>query len=142
MALAPGHTNRERVEALTERCGSCHSDYLDPLGFAFEGFDRAGRARDVDNGVPVNTTGSYPFEDGTREFADARELMRIMADGTQAHTCYAKMLTGYALQRDIVAGDRPLLDDLAVVSRERSLKEMVISLVRNPAFRLRQEGTP
>ena len=40
MPLAPGHTNRERVEALTARCGSCHSDYLDPLGFAFEGFDR------------------------------------------------------------------------------------------------------
>jgi hypothetical protein len=142
MPLAPGHTNRERVEALTARCGSCHTDYLGPLGFAFEGFDGTGRARDVDNGVPVNTAGSYPFEDGTRQFADARELMRIMADGTQAHTCYAKKLTGYALQRDIVAVDRPLLDELAAVSRERSLKEMVISLVRNPAFRLRQEGTP
>ena len=142
MPLAPGHTNRERVEALTASCGSCHSKYLDPLGFAFEGFDGMGRARDVDNGVPVDAPGSYPFEDGTRQFADARELMRIMADGTQAHTCYAKMLTGYALQRDIVTGDRPLLDELAGVSRERSLKEMVISLVRNPAFRLRQEGTP
>ena len=52
------------------------------------------------------------------------------------------MLTGYALQRDIVADDRPLLGELAEVSRERSLKDMVISLVRNPAFRLRAEGTP
>ena len=142
MPLAPGYTNRERVEALTASCGGCHNDYLDPLGFAFEGFDGMGRARAVDSGDPVNATGSYPFEDGTRQFADARDLMRIMADGTQAHTCYAKMLTGYALARDIVAGDRPLLDELAGVSRERSLKDMVISLVRNPAFRLRQEGTP
>jgi len=142
MPLAPGHTNRERVEALTSRCSPCHSDYIDPLGFAFEGFDGTGRARDVDHGVPVNATGSYPFEDGTRPFADARDLMRIMADGTQAHTCYAKMLTGYALQRDIVAADRPLLDGLAGVSRQRSLKEMVIALVRDPAFRLRREGTP
>ena len=92
--------------------------------------------------MPVDTTGSFSFEDGTRQFADARELMRILADGTQAHTCYAKMLTGYALQRDVVENDRPLLGDLATVSRERSLKEMVISLVRNPAFRLRAEGTP
>ena len=45
-------------------------------------------------------------------------------------------------QRDIVAGDRPLLDELAGGEPRGSLKEMVISLVRNPAFRLRQEGTP
>jgi hypothetical protein len=141
-SLRPGQTNRERVESLTGSCPVCHSGYINPLGFAFEGFDGMGRGRDRDNGAPVDATGSYPFEDGTRQFADARELMRIMADGAQAHTCYAKMLTGYALARDIVAGDRPLLDALATVSRERSLKEMIISLVRNPAFRLRQEGTP
>jgi hypothetical protein len=140
--LAAGQTNRERIEDLTASCAVCHTSYIDPLGFAFEGFDGTGSARAVDNGDPVDASGSYPFEDGTQQFADARELMRIMADGTQAHTCYAKMLTGYALARDIVAGDRPLLDGLATVSRERSLKEMVISLVRNPAFRLRQEGTP
>jgi len=92
--------------------------------------------------VPIDTTGTFAFEDGTRRFADARELMGTLAEGTQAHTCYAKMLTGYALQRDVVERDRPLLGDLASVSRQRSLKEMVISLVRNPAFRLRAEGTP
>ena len=112
------------------------------LGFAFEGFDGLGRQRELDNGVPVDTTGSFPFESGRRQFADARELMRILAEEAQAHTCYAKMLAGYALQRDVVEKDRPLLGDLATVSRERSLKEMVISLVRNPAFRLRAEGMP
>jgi len=101
-----------------------------------------GRARAVDNGVPVNTSGGYPFEDGTRQFADARELMRVMADGTQAHTCYAKMLTGYALQRDLVEADRPLLQDLGAVSRAQSLKAMIASLVRSPAFRSRPGGTP
>ena len=68
--------------------------------------------------------------------------MRILADSAQAHACYARKLTGYALQRDIVDGDRPAITDLAAVSRERSLKEMVISLVRNPAFRLRAEVQP
>ena len=68
--------------------------------------------------------------------------MHILADSPLAHTCYAKMLTGYALQRDLVEDDRPLLQDLAGVSRGRSLKEMIVSLVRNPAFRARPEGTP
>jgi len=140
--LAAGQTNRDRVEKLTASCAGCHGDLINPLGFAFEGFDGLGQPRDLDNGVPVDTTGTFSFEGGTRRFADARELMRILADGTQAHTCYAKMLTGYALQRDVVEKDRPLLGDLATVSRERSLKDMVISLVRNPAFRLRAEGTP
>jgi len=140
--LAPGQTNRDRVEKATASCTGCHGDLINPLGFAFEGFDGLGQPRDLDNGVPVDTTGTFSFEGGTSRFGDARELMRILADGTQAHTCYAKMLTGYALQRDIVETDRPLLGDLAKVSRERSLKEMVMSLVRNPAFRLRAEGTP
>ena len=52
------------------------------------------------------------------------------------------MLAGYALQRDLVEDDRALLNDLAVVSRERSLKEMVISLARNPAFRARPRTAP
>jgi len=140
-ALVPGQSNRNRIEKLTASCTGCH-DLIDPLGFAFEGFDGLGQQRDLDNGVPVDTTGSYAFEDGTRPFADARALLRILADGAQAHTCYAKMLTGYALQRDLVEGDRALLKDLATVSRAQSLKEMVVSLVRNPAFRSRSEGTP
>ena len=140
--LAPGQTNRDRIEQVTANCTSCHGDVIDALGFAFEGFDGLGRQRAFDNGVPVDTTGSFPFEGGRREFADARELMRILAEEVRAHACYAKMLTGYALQRDVVEKDRPLLGDLATVSRARSLKEMVISLVRNPAFRLRAEGTP
>ena len=68
--------------------------------------------------------------------------MQIMADTTQAHTCYAKKVTGYALQRDVVEDDRPLLEELSEVSRNESLKALVIALVRNPAFRLRAEDTP
>jgi hypothetical protein len=52
------------------------------------------------------------------------------------------MMTGYALQRDLVEADRPLLQDLATVSRAKSLKEMIVSLVRSPAFRARPGGAP
>jgi hypothetical protein len=140
--LAPGQTNRERLEQLTANCTACHRDAIDPLGFAFEGFDGMGLPRALDNGEPVDTAGRYAFEEGVRQFADARELMKVLADGRQAHTCYAKMLTGYALQRDLVEGDRALLAELAEVSRQQSVKELIVSLVRKPAFRLRQEGTP
>ena len=135
-------TNRERIEELTADCGDCHTLYIDPLGFAFEDFDGLGRHRDLDNGLSIDTAASYPFADGERSYSGAKELMQIMAETTQAHTCYAKKVAGYALQRDLVEGDRPLLDRLSIVSLDESLKETVIALVRDPAFRLRAEGTP
>jgi hypothetical protein len=112
------------------------------LGFAFENFDGLGRERTTDNGKPVDTTGSYPFSEGTRDFADAGELMQILSESPQAHTCYAKMVTGYGLQRDVVQVDRPLLEVLAAVSSEQSLKEIIVGLVRHAAFRVREEGAP
>jgi hypothetical protein len=138
----PDQTTRERVTALTAECGECHSVYIDPLGFAFESFDGMGRERTTDNGKPVDTTGSYPFGDGSAEYQGAQELMGILAESTQAHTCYAKKISSYGMQRDIVESDRPLLEALAGVSQEDSLVAMVIALVRDSAFRSRPEVTP
>jgi hypothetical protein len=112
------------------------------LGIALENFDGLGRERAEDDGKPVMTAGSYPFADGVREFADGNELMGIMADSLQVHTCYAKSVTGYALGRDMAAADRPLLEGLGQVSLEQSLGEMAVALVREPAFRARPVGAP
>jgi hypothetical protein len=142
-APVPEQTTRERVTAFTAGCGSgCHSVYIDPLGFAFESFDGMGRERTTDNGKPVDTSASYPFSDGPQSYEDAQELMEILADNTQAHTCYAKKLASYGLQRDIVASDLPLLEGLAGISQGESLSAMVIALVRDPAFRSRTGVTP
>jgi hypothetical protein len=122
--------------------GDCHARFIDPLGFAFESLDGMGRERTTDNGQPIDTTGSYPFAEGTKDFANAGELMQILAQSPQAHTCYAKKVTGYGLQRDMLEVDRPLLEALSVVSSEQSLKETIIALVQDPAFRVREEGTP
>jgi hypothetical protein len=140
--LAAGQTGRARVEQATQACGGCHSDHIDPLGFAFEGFDGLGRARATDNGAPVTTAASYPFADGARSFADASALMRLLAELPRAHACYAKKLMTYALQRDLVEADRPQVTALATRSAEESVKELLVALVRSPAFRLRAEETP
>src|SRR4029078_8517359 len=99
----------------------CTADPVDPLVCACEGFDGRGQARERDNGVAVDTAASYPFDEGTRTFAGGAELMRILAASAQAHACYARNLTGYALQRNIVDGDRAVITDLAKVSGDRSL---------------------
>ena len=141
-ALVAGQTNRSRIEALTAGCGDCHTSMIDPLGFALEGFDGLGRTRSSDNGAPVDTRGAYPFSDGARTFADAGALMALLADSADVQRCYAKHLASYALQRDVVEGDRATIDSLAVAARDHSLKEVIVSLVRDPAFRLRAEEGP
>jgi uncharacterized protein DUF1592/uncharacterized protein DUF1595/uncharacterized protein DUF1588/uncharacterized protein DUF1585/uncharacterized protein DUF1587 len=141
-ASMSGQTNRSRVEQITASCGGCHTNTINPLGFAFEGFDTVGSARTQDNGSPIDTKGSYTLGSVVRSFTGAKDLMSLLADSAEANGCYARKLMGYALQRDIVDGDRSLLTDLATVSRTQSLKEMIVSLVRNPAFRLRAEAMP
>ena len=138
----PGETNRSRVEQATSACGSCHTKTIDPLGFAFEGFGTAGIARTQDNGVAVDTKGTYSLGSVLRSFTGAKDLMGILADSAEANGCYAKKLMGYALQRDIVDGDQSLLTDLTSVSRTRIVEGDDRFLVRSPAFRLRAEATP
>jgi hypothetical protein len=66
------------------------------VGFAFEHFDGMGQYRDMENSKPIDSAGGYPFAEGYKTFANAGELMRAMADGEQAHTCYAKKVAGFA----------------------------------------------
>jgi len=69
--------------------------------------------------------------------------MHHMAAGEQAHLCYAKKLASFALQRDVVPSDLPLVETLADVSRgaSGSVKEMMLELVKKEAFRTRMGGT-
>jgi Protein of unknown function (DUF1592)/Protein of unknown function (DUF1595)/Protein of unknown function (DUF1588)/Protein of unknown function (DUF1585) len=140
--VSKGQTTRTEIEKLTAACGTCHTNTIDPLGFAFEGFDGVGSARTRDNDVAVDTRGTATIDGASRTFTGAKDLMKVLADSDQAHACYAKKFAGYALQRDLVEGDRTLLTDLATVSRTKSLKEMIVSLVRSPAFRVRAEVMP
>jgi hypothetical protein len=143
--LKPDQTNRERIAALTAGCGGeCHNSFINPIGFAFEHFDGMGQYRDMENSKPIDSAGSYPFAEGVKSFSGAAELMQVMASGAQAHACYAKKISSYALQRDIVQSDLPLLDALKATSMATngSVKQVMLDLVKNPAFRTRVGGAP
>jgi len=117
---------------------------INPIGFAFQKFDGLGQYRETESfmgdNLTIDSSGSFAFIDGRKNYQDAAELMHLMADGSQAHLCYAKKLASFGLQRDIVADDMPLLTALSSTSRSGSVKQMVLDLVRNDAFRVRQGG--
>jgi len=142
--LMPGQTNRQRIDTLTSGCGAqCHNQMINPLGFSFEHFDGMGQYRDTENGgLPIDSNGSYAFASGTKTFKDAGELMSEMAADAQAHLCYAKKLASFALQRDVVASDMPLLQKLAdaSMSANGSVKQLILQLVRSDSFRTRAGG--
>ena len=139
--LEAGQTNRQRIDTLTGTCGqSCHNDMINPLGFAFEHFDGMGQWRDTENGgLTIDSTGSYTFADGTTQtWTDAAGLMQVLASTPQTHTCFAKKLASYGLQRDVTPNDMPLLTAMTsagMASGTNSEKQLIIQLVRSDAFR-------
>lgn len=64
-------TTRQRYEeqhmAKGAACSSCHEKF-DPLGFGFEHFDEAGRYRDTEGGLPINSSGTLK-QDGKEVFS-------------------------------------------------------------------------
>jgi Protein of unknown function (DUF1592)/Protein of unknown function (DUF1595)/Protein of unknown function (DUF1588)/Protein of unknown function (DUF1585)/Protein of unknown function (DUF1587) len=142
-AAGATQTNREVITNLTSGCAKvCHGELINPIGFAFENFDGLGRMRETDNGRPVDTTGVYSFVEGRIPFSGAPELMEKMASGVQAHQCWAKKMMSYAMERDLVEGDRPLMETLAKTSATSggSLKQVMVTLAKSDAFRVRAGG--
>jgi len=70
--------------------------------------------------------------------------MKILAATPETHTCFAKKLASFALQRDIVETDMPLLTELTQTSigSTGSIKQIIVDLVRSNPFRTRVGGTP
>jgi hypothetical protein len=144
-AVMAGQTNRERVTAHTGEgvCGGCHLSVINPLGFALENFDAMGQLRTTDNGNPVNTADAYELSSGIVPFSGAPELMAILAESPDAHACYARHASEFALARDMDEADRPVVNELTLASMSAtgSIKAMLLAVVRSPTFSVRTGGT-
>jgi len=95
---ATATTVRERLEAhrANPACAACH-DRIDPIGFAFEGFDAVGRVRTEDGGLPIDTTAVMP--DGTT-LDGLTALQQHLADDPRLAACAAERVFVYAHGRD------------------------------------------
>lgn len=137
-------TNRQLYEQLTAapECQTCHGQFLNPLGFAFENYDNLGRHRTMDGNTPVNATATYGFTEGQVTFTGALDLMRDIVGRQQAHDCYAQQLFAYLNGRDLVPdapGDAALVAEIGRRSRQSaSVKSLMLDLVVTDAFLTRQ----
>lgn len=127
-------TSRESMEASTasEACQPCHQ-VLDPLAFSFENFDGFGSYREVDNGQPVDATGSVvTFNGHFFEFQDSRDLLAQITARPEFDACFLQHLsaTWFGL-----ASDEPAIAAFAAEGdAARSLRTAVIKLVASDFF--------
>jgi hypothetical protein len=136
--LGNEQTDRERVEKLTGKgsCGeTCHGTFIDPIGYAFEGYDAIGQFRTTDNGQPIDASATFPFDGKPASFDGPSELATLIAASQQANECYAKYWLEYAYGRDAVSYDTDEVDRIAALSRGGgSVHDIVVELLTSQSF--------
>jgi hypothetical protein len=133
-------TLRQKLESLHQgaasSCAACHA-LIDPMGFALENYDGVGLWRDLDNGQPVDASGTMP-ETGV-SFNGAAELSAAIAADPRFASCVSQQLLTYALGRHTTAADRSAIDALGqgFANGGYNLANLVTSVATSNAMTLR-----
>ena len=71
-SLDPSKTLRQQMaeHRTNPSCAACH-DTMDPIGYAFEHFDGAGKYRNDDHGQAIDSSGTILLDGATVAFNDA-----------------------------------------------------------------------
>lgn len=120
-------TERQLIErhSRDENCMGCHKR-IDPYGFALEGFDAIGRARQADTRtvLPDGTA-----VDGLASLRDY--LLTKRRDDFTRQFC--RKLLGYALGRSVQLSDKPLIE--AMMKSDLRFGALVEQIVKSRQFR-------
>jgi Protein of unknown function (DUF1592)/Protein of unknown function (DUF1588)/Protein of unknown function (DUF1595)/Protein of unknown function (DUF1587) len=131
----PGANNRGRVEATTESLGACqrcHGRVINPMGFAFEGFDAIGAFRAQDGDSAVDTTGTTEL---LGAFDGAGAMLGVARDTPNAHACYAAHWSAYLNGTPKVVATSKWLSPIVDESLKGApVREIVAELVQTDAF--------
>ena len=132
-------TTRERMEKHRANpvCNACHQ-FMDPIGLALDNFDVTGRWRIRENGMPLDTHGT--FYDGTTVAnpADLRAAL-LRRPEPLIRTFTANLMT-YALGRRTEYYDQPAIRAIVAEAGEEDYKvsSFILGVVRSDAFRTRK----
>jgi len=133
-------TTRERmaIHRANPTCNACHR-MMDPIGLVLDNFDVTGRWRIREDGVPLDTRGT--FYDGTaittpKEVADAIllrpvPLMRNLTENMMA----------YAMARRVEYFDMPTVRKIVSDAEENGqyrMQSLIVGVVTSDAFRMKR----
>ncbi len=118
-------------------CASCHSR-IDPLGFALENFNGVGQYRTMDDGSPIDASGSLP--DGTKFNGPGEFRTMLLGQRDQIVIGLTEKLLTYALGRGVEYADMPAVRSIARKASAGGLKwsALIGSLVESIPFQMRR----
>jgi hypothetical protein len=123
-----GLTERQLIERHSRdaNCAGCHSR-IDPYGFALEGFDAIGRAREADTKTVLRDGTSIAGLEDLRDYLAGERREDFLRQ-------FSRKLLGYALGRSVQLSDEPLLDELIAIEGHR-VGDLVERIVLSRQFR-------
>lgn len=131
-------TLRTRLEAHRDNpaCRSCHA-VIDPIGFALEPFDKIGKLRTEDGGLPIDARGK--MVDGAM-LNGPDDLRNALVGNSEVFVvAFTEKLMTYALGRAVTHADQPTVRDIVRKSRadEYQLSTLIMNVIRSAPFRQR-----
>ncbi|MDE2982874.1 MAG: DUF1592 domain-containing protein [Gemmatimonadota bacterium] len=130
-------TTRERLEmhAANPTCRSCHR-FMDPIGLALDNYDVTGRVRIRENGVALDTRGT--FYDGTDVSTPAELVDLLMKRPVPLVRNFTAHLLAYAIGRRAEYFDQPGIRAIAreAEANDYRMSSFILGVVNSDAFRM------
>lgn len=144
--ILPGVSTRERFNqhSADVACSGCHQ-LMDPIGLVFEAFDASGRYRELEDGLPIDTTGQLVATDVDGPLNGVAELGVRLAQSAQVEACIGRQWLRFALGRSETPEDACTLAELnaAFAASGGDLRAFAKAIVQSDAFLyLTQETQP
>jgi hypothetical protein len=131
-------TVRQLTEKHTSdpRCSGCHVR-MDGYGYALEGYDAVGRARNQDLAARPVDTHAKLFDGTEVEGADSLRTYLLTKKRDVVVRQFCRKLLGYALSRSVQLSDKQLLTEMQQNLRDHGYRFSVAveTIVRSKQFR-------
>jgi len=130
-------TTREVLEKhrANPTCNSCHR-FMDPIGLALDGYDVTGRFRFRENGMPLDTRGT--FYDGT-EISSPSDLTEVLLKRPiPLVRNFTANLLSYAMGRRVEYYDQPTIREIGrgAEANDYRMSSFILGVVRSDPFQM------
>jgi hypothetical protein len=132
-------TTRERMEMhrTNPTCNSCHQ-FMDPIGLALDNFDVTGKWRIRENGMPLDTLGT--FYNGTDVASPGELQSALLSRPVPLVRNFASNMMAYALGRRVEYYDMPTIRKIVAEAETNDYRvsSFIKGIVNSEAFRMKR----
>ena len=137
--VTPGSTTRQRfaMHESQATCAACHK-LMDGMGLGFENYDPLGRWRTLDQGLPIDASGTIiSTDDMNGDFVGGVQLATKIAGSNQVRQCLVRQWFRFANGRSEIPADECTLESLygQFDTEGHDMRQLLGNLAMSDAFR-------